>query len=373
MTILLNSAFASTFILLAAWLANLALRRRSADLRHRVWLAAILATAILPVLITIMPSVPAANIVAASTIGGGSARAVNAVRAFPWTFAIWLAGAAIVSLRLIVGIARISMITRRAMRRDGIYYSNEVSTPLTWGSAIILPEWNEIALRHETAHIERRDWIWQTFASLVTAVFWFQPLIWIARAAMRREAEQAVDDRVLQSGVDAREYASQLVCMARTVLQPAPAMSIAMVRTAELEHRVRAILDSTKTRREAGRWARAAIALGTLAVVVPLAAFQDRTVHKIGENGVAPPKVLTKVEPMYTQQAKDDQIEGTTALRCTIGEDGRATDFEVVRSLDAGLDAAAIEAVSQWEFAPGTKDGQPVAVAATIEINWRLK
>jgi periplasmic protein TonB len=44
----------------------------------------------------------------------------------------------------------------------------------------------------------------------------------------------------------------------------------------------------------------------------------------------------------------------------------------VVRGLGLGLDENAIEAVSQWQFKPGTRDGQPVKVAATIEVNYRL-
>ena len=52
---------------------------------------------------------------------------------------------------------------------------------------------------------------------------------------------------------------------------------------------------------------------------------------------------------------------------------GRADDIQVTRSLDPGLDANAVGAVSQWLFKPGTKDGQPVDVAVTIEINFKLQ
>jgi len=44
----------------------------------------------------------------------------------------------------------------------------------------------------------------------------------------------------------------------------------------------------------------------------------------------------------------------------------------VTRSLGLLLDDAAVDAVSQWKFAPGTRGGQPVPVIATIEVNFRL-
>jgi TonB family protein len=59
-------------------------------------------------------------------------------------------------------------------------------------------------------------------------------------------------------------------------------------------------------------------------------------------------------------------------LRCVIDEAGIAENIEVVRSLDPGLDANAVTAVTQFRFAPGKKDGKPVRVAASIEINFRL-
>jgi TonB family protein len=55
-----------------------------------------------------------------------------------------------------------------------------------------------------------------------------------------------------------------------------------------------------------------------------------------------------------------------------IGQDGIARNMKVVRGLGLGLDERALQAISQWHFKPGTKDGQPVTVMATIEVNFRL-
>lgn len=94
-------------------------------------------------------------------------------------------------------------------------------------------------------------------------------------------------------------------------------------------------------------------------------------VYKVGP-GISAPSLLYKKEPEYTQDARAGGVQGTTALGVDIGPDGIARNFEVIRSLEPGLDQKAIEAVQQWQFKPGTKDGQPVTVRATIEVNFRL-
>jgi TonB family protein len=94
-------------------------------------------------------------------------------------------------------------------------------------------------------------------------------------------------------------------------------------------------------------------------------------VYRVG-GGVMAPKLVDKVEPPYTQEARDAKIQGPVALTVDIGPDGQATNIEVTRSLEPGLDQKAIEAVRQWRFQPGTKDGAPVTVRAVIEVNFRL-
>jgi TonB family protein len=79
-----------------------------------------------------------------------------------------------------------------------------------------------------------------------------------------------------------------------------------------------------------------------------------------------------KVNPGYTPEAKAAKIQGTVTLTMVVNTQGRADEIQVTRSLDPGLDTNAIGAVSQWQFKPGTKDGQPVDVAVTIEINFKL-
>jgi len=81
---------------------------------------------------------------------------------------------------------------------------------------------------------------------------------------------------------------------------------------------------------------------------------------------------LFKVEPEYSEEARRAKYQGVVVLYAEIGRDGRARNLRVTRSLGLGLDEKAIEAVAKWRFRPGYKDGRPVTVAATIEVNFRL-
>ena len=86
-----------------------------------------------------------------------------------------------------------------------------------------------------------------------------------------------------------------------------------------------------------------------------------------------PPRVIRKVEPVYSEEGRTKKVEGTVVLKVTVGTDGRAIDIQVMKPLGAGLDQNAIEAVEKWLFKPGTKEGEPVAVFATVEGPFRLK
>lgn len=94
-------------------------------------------------------------------------------------------------------------------------------------------------------------------------------------------------------------------------------------------------------------------------------------VYRIG-GGVSAPVVLVKVEPEYSEEARKAKWQGTVVLSVVVDEKGYPRDLKVLRSLGLGLDQKAIEAVEKWRFKPGLKDGKPVAVAATIEVNFRL-
>ncbi len=94
-------------------------------------------------------------------------------------------------------------------------------------------------------------------------------------------------------------------------------------------------------------------------------------VFRIG-GGVSAPVAIFKVEPEYSEEARKAKFQGTVVLSIVIDEHGQPTNFKVVRPLGLGLDEKAIEAVQKWRFLPGKKEGHPVAVLATVEVNFRL-
>jgi periplasmic protein TonB len=84
------------------------------------------------------------------------------------------------------------------------------------------------------------------------------------------------------------------------------------------------------------------------------------------------PRVLYQVDPEFSEEARRAKHYGTVLLVVDVDTTGRAVNFRIAKSLGLGLDEKAIEAVSLWKFQPGRRDGKPVKVAATIEVNFHL-
>lgn len=203
---------------------------------------------------------------------------------FDWKIALllaWLAGALAVMSRLAMGTARVWLLTRRAQdadnswvmlartlatrlrlrRRVRIFKTDRISMPMTWGwmrSSVLLPkeadrwtmECRSIVMLHELSHVKRRDCLMQALAQLACAIYWFNPLVWIAAWRLRVERELACDDHVLEAGAKASDYASQLVEIASSfgVANCGSPVAVGMA-CSHLESRVRSILDPNARRR----------------------------------------------------------------------------------------------------------------------------
>jgi TonB family protein len=267
-----------------------------------------------------------------------------------------------------------------------VLLSEWTGSPVTWGvvrPTILLPaaaagwsaERRQVVLAHELAHIARRDWMWQILGRLVGAVYWFHPLVWVAVAKLRDESERACDDRVLGC-VKASDYAAHLVEIAKSLRRTNPdqLLALSMVRVSELERRLVHILNSPCSRRRATRRAYAVAAMAAVILVLPLAAMQKDhgKTYKIGGD-VTTPTLRHKVEPGYTDEARDAKIQGTVVLAIEVDAEGNVASARVIRGLEPGLDQKAVEALRQWKFDPATRKGKPVRVQAKVEVNFKLK
>ncbi len=142
-----------------------------------------------------------------------------------------------------------------------VLQTSQTTMPATWGfwsHTIVLPEtfgdWaadrQRLVLLHELAHIKRLDCVTQSVAWIICAVFWFNPLVWLALRRMRVERERACDDIVLNQRIKASDYATHLLDIAHMFRDAVPASiaAVAMAKPTQLEGRLLAILEPRHNR-----------------------------------------------------------------------------------------------------------------------------
>jgi len=88
--------------------------------------------------------------------------------------------------------------------------------------------------------------------------------------------------------------------------------------------------------------------------------------------GVSAPKVIHRVDPRYTLQARRALVQGTVVLEVMVDEHGAPARISTISPIGFGLDDRAREAVSQWLFRPGRKDGKPVKTLTLVTVDFRL-
>jgi TonB family protein len=553
--------FTLEFALKAALLAGAALalaallRHQSAAVRHWILTVGVVCVAALPLLALVVPSwhipvaasapLPRADLHAAPVVAitimpqdaammetavARESRPSSLVSRLP--VLVWVGGVVLSGLMLVVGLVRLRAIGRTATRvvdqrwldlLDELARAASVRRPVTlletadpallvtWGLTrpkIVLPlvarawdaERRRVVLTHELAHIRRGDWVVQIFAHAVLALNWFNPIVWLACRRLQRESEHACDDAVLGAGVDATDYASHLVELARTLtrhrsVQPAPAMA----RPSTLEGRIAAMLNAGLNRRPLSRSGRVLTAAVLLSLTVSLASLAaqrfstfsgtltdqtnavlpnvavgltnkltgakyevrsdrnghfefvglpdgdyamaanelgfaplkdtiqisgrdlDRTIQlqvgslqetirvTSGPSPSAPPNLdrraeyreraqnkrreileqcaamggggpvggdikqpmkVVDVKPKYPERLSAAKIGGDIVLEAVIGTDGTVTDVSVVTGADPELDAAAIEAVRQWEFSTTFLNCTPIDVHMKVHVSF---
>ena len=144
---------------------------------------------------------------------------------YVWTYLagwVWLIGLAAMLLYALVSYLRLRRrVSASIPLRENIYVCDEVPSPFILGilrPRIYLPSALDEAQRgsvlsHERAHLARRDHWWKPLGFALLAVYWFNPLLWLAYTLLCRDIELACDERVLR-GMDAgqvKDYSSALL------------------------------------------------------------------------------------------------------------------------------------------------------------------
>ena len=157
---------------------------------------------------------------------------------YVWTYLagwVWLIGLAAMLAYALVSYLRLRRrVSASIPLRENIYVCDEVPSPFILGIAkprIYLPSVLDEAQRgsvlsHERAHLARRDHWWKPLGFALLAVYWFNPLLWLAYTLLCRDIELACDERVLRD-MDAgqvKAYSSALLAcsMPRRMLAACP-------------------------------------------------------------------------------------------------------------------------------------------------------
>lgn len=120
---------------------------------------------------------------------------------------VWLAGTAALLLYALAAYVAIKWKVRASVRTEkNIYECDDIADPFILGvirPRIYLPsgldeETKKYVLKHETAHLGRKDYLWKPLGFLVLSVYWFQPLCWAAYVLMCEDIEYACDEKVIK-------------------------------------------------------------------------------------------------------------------------------------------------------------------------------
>jgi beta-lactamase regulating signal transducer with metallopeptidase domain len=194
----------------------------------------------------------------------------------------------------------------RAQRRMGIKHgtalltSNDVASPVSWGlmrpvillnrRAVEALDEAEAIIAHELAHVARLDWAKLLLARVATALFWFNPFVWMLAREAHQLREEAADDAVLGADVADADYAELLVGVARHECRSLflGAHGVAPARSS-LARRIARILDG-KAARAPVTWGFGAIVLVAAAILVaPIAALTLTPSRGEREAAIVPP------------------------------------------------------------------------------------
>lgn len=119
---------------------------------------------------------------------------------------IWTAGCVILLLYAVCSYILLRRKTGAAFNNgENIYICDDIDTPFILGTlspkiyipSLLTEEERSYVIAHEKAHLKRLDCVWKPLGFILLAVYWFNPLSWVAYILLCRDIELACDERVI--------------------------------------------------------------------------------------------------------------------------------------------------------------------------------
>jgi TonB family protein len=234
----------------------------------------------------------------------------------------------------------------------------------------------ELVLRHELTHVRRGDALWSLAMEIASALLWFHPLAWIARARFRLDQELACDAASLRA-LPTRTAGYARALLDSVAAQPVPAL-IPWLAEPQLKERIAMItrIPPGALRRRAGFLASAGLLAGGLYVAGGQAPVKAATQ---APSASTPPSVdvtfKNRNPPHYPVEAIKKREQGNVVLDITVDVTGKATGVQIDRhgtDAPAVLQIAALNAAANWKFNPGRKDGKAIGGVIQVPVNFSL-
>ena len=269
----------------------------------------------------------------------------------------------------------------------------------------------DMVIAHEMSHIRRRHSLDLAVASIICALMWYNPAVWLWRRQLAMVHEYEADSDVVTGGFDIKEY--QLLLIKKAVGPRLQSLANNLTHS-KLKKRITMMSKNQSKRGALVRTLAVVPAIvGALAVVnIPAVASAldrfsptevqpfgevnqnivvtqafDETVALAAEEIAAPDDCLPEFPGgwdamarylmdnlTYPEQAKKDGLEGRVVVRFKVDTDGSIGDISVIKSLNPVLDSEAIRVVKAMpRWTPGRENGKTVAVSMSIPIEFKLK
>lgn len=160
-----------------------------------------------------------------AALPAAAAQAPSAAPAFSWLDVlpwVWAAGVAIMALYALVSSIRLHRRVQVSLREAGnVYLCDNIRSPFVLGivrpkiylPSAMDPQLRDCVLSHERAHLRRGDHLWKPLGYCLLAVYWFNPLCWLAYVLFCRDMEQACDEAVIHNldGAGKKHYSAALL------------------------------------------------------------------------------------------------------------------------------------------------------------------